>query len=447
MKRGPLAGREGNGTMQTGGSEPGPADRRRGEPLTAGRVALFTITILAVLLGAVILVKVQQIVILFLIGILLASAIEPVVNRLHARGLGRGQSVLVVYVLLFIAVGALVAVLVPTVINQVARFFTSAPNLIDDLRHSVQTSQSVFIRDNGPYLIDEIERRVTQADIPTERALTLATYLPGVFGYFIQGIITIVTTLMVGFYWITEKAIIKRVFLSFFGVEERRARVHMIWDDIETKLGGWIRGQLILMAIIGIVASIGYTLLGLKFSLLLGVLAGLFEIIPFFGPWISGVPAVLIALTQSWRLAVAVVVFMVAIQMIEGNVLVPRIMKDSVGLSPLLVVLAVLVGGTLLGPVGSIIAIPIAAAIQVLISDLVRSHQEALAAEGQQQAAQVFRWRGSGLPRRLQGVQPGPAVVSPVVELRPPETLAESAGDAGANGAAHHPAGARPLAH
>src|SRR3954454_10686153 len=403
-----------------GSGQDNSGEGRRWEGLTPWRMALNTMAVLLVLLVAVILVQIKAILILFLIGILLASAIEPIVSRLHARGLGRGQSVLIVYAFLFVILGGLLSILVPTIIGEIARFSSTAPNLIDDLRESVQTSQSAFIRDNGPYFLDQIQNRITQADIPTERALTLATYVPSIFGYFIQGLITIVTTLMVAFYWLTEKQIIKRVFLSFFSSDDRRAQALTIWDDIETKLGGWIRGQLILMGIIGVAASVGYSLLGVRFALLLGVLAGLCEIIPFFGPWISGVPAVLIALTQSWRLALIVVAFMIAIQLLEGNILVPRVMKGSVGLSPLLVVLAVLIGATVLGPVGGIIAIPVAAALQVFIMNLVRTHQDAVAAEERRTTAQVFRWRPTGLPRRLQGVEPGPAVVSAVVELHPP---------------------------
>ncbi|HET8626020.1 MAG TPA: AI-2E family transporter [Thermomicrobiales bacterium] len=405
--------------MQQGG---GPGERPRGNGLTPGRAMLITAAVLVVLLGAYIIVQIKSILILFLIGVLLATAIEPVVDRLHARGLGRGQSVLVVYAAILVVVGVLLGFLVPAVVNEIGKFINAAPNLIDELNESVKSNHSPFIRENGPYVLDEIERRIAQLDIPTERALSLATYLPSVLSYFIGGIITVVTTLLIGFYWITEKAIIKRVFLSLFP-DERRAHVHTLWDDIETKLGGWIRGQLILMGIIGIAASIGYAAMGLKFWMLLGVLAGLCEIIPFFGPWISGVPAVLIALTQSPRLALIVIAFMVAIQMIEGNLLVPRVMKNSVGLSPLLVVLAVLIGGTLLGIAGGVIAIPVAAVIQVLLGDLLRSHQEALAREGRADGTEerVFRWRPAGLPSRLQRVQPGPAVVSPVVELpRPP---------------------------
>jgi hypothetical protein len=111
-------------------------------------------------------------------------------------------------------------------------------------------------------------------------------------------------------------------------------------------------------------------------------------------------------------------------------------MKGTIGLSPLLVVLAVLVAITVLGPVGAIVAIPVAAALQVLIGDLVRTHQEALAVEGRGPAARVFRWRPVGLPRRLQNVAPGPAVVSPVVELSAPPAPPAGASADGADGLA-----------
>lgn len=399
-----------------------PRERRRrsGEPLTPGRVALYTLAVLAVLALALLVVKIKAILIIFMVGILLATAIEPIVNRLCTVGFGRGQSVLVAYLLLLIAVGGLFAVLVPSVIHELSVFFGTAPALLDSWKTSVQNSNSTFIRENAPFLIAEIERRSAQMDIPTEQALTFATYLPSLFGYLIQGIISVVTTLMVGFYWQTEKATIKRVFLSFFVSEDRRTRALTTWDNIETKLGGWIRGQLILMMIVGVVVSIGYSIIGLKFALLLGVLAGLCELLPFFGPWVSGIPAFLLALTQSWRHALAVIAFIFVMQMIEGNVVVPRVMKGSVGLSPLLVVLAVLIGITVIGPAGGILAIPIAAVIQVLINDLVLSSQQTpLPTEERRLSLQVFRWRASDLPRRLQGVKPGPAVVSAIVELDP----------------------------
>ncbi len=310
--------------MQTQGGGGG-----RWEGVPPWRMALNTITILAVLLVAVVLIQVKEILIVFPIGILLASAIEPSVDRLARRGVGRGQAMLLVYALLLVVICGLLAFLVPTIVSEVVRFFNTGPKLIDDLRASVQNSQSTFMRENGPYFLDQIEGRIAQVEIPTERALTRAAYVPSIFGYQIQGIITIVTTLMVGFYRLTENQIIKRVFLSLFVSDDRRTQALTIWDDIETKLGGWIRGQLILMAPIGIVASVGYSLLGLRFALLLGLIAGLCAIIPFFGPWISSFPAVLIALAQSWHLALVVVVFIIAIQLLEGHILVPRVMRAA----------------------------------------------------------------------------------------------------------------------
>ena len=411
--------------MQPSTPDPQPAQNRRSAPLTPGRVALYTLAVLAVLALAALLVKITAILIIFMVGVLLASAIEPIVNRLHAVGLGRGQSVLVAYGVLLIAVDGLLAVLVPTVFGELSLFFGTAPQLFESWQVSVNTSQSTFVRENGPFLLAEIERRFSQVDIPTEQALTMATYLPTFFGYLIQGLISIVTTLMVGFYWLTEKPTIKRVFLSSFISEGRRTRALSVWDNIETKLGGWVRGQLILMLIVGVVVSIGYSMIGLKFALLLGVLAGLCEMLPFFGPWISGTPAVLIALTQSWKQALLVVAFIFVLQMIEGNIVVPRVMKGSVGLSPLLVVLAVLIGITVIGPAGGILAIPLAAVLQVLVTDLVLTHHEVAKEADRASVLPVFRWRPTDLPHRLRGVKPGPAVVSQIVELEPAAVTAE----------------------
>ncbi|CAA9589017.1 MAG: hypothetical protein AVDCRST_MAG88-4492, partial [uncultured Thermomicrobiales bacterium] len=201
-----------------------PVERRRYGELTPGRVAVNTITVLAVLGTAVLLVQVKEILVLFLIGILLASAIEPIVERLHARGLDRGQAVGIVYVVGFLLLGALLAFLIPTVVREVVRFSASAPNLLRDLRESALASHHGLIRENGPYLVDQLEERLSRFEVPTEQAIDLAAALPSILGSLLAGVIAIVTTLMVTFFWITEKRVIKRVFLSYFVSEERRER-------------------------------------------------------------------------------------------------------------------------------------------------------------------------------------------------------------------------------
>jgi predicted PurR-regulated permease PerM len=182
--------------------------------------------------------------------------------------------------------------------------------------------------------------------------------------------------MIIAFYWMTEKAIIKRIVLGLLPFS-RRDRAHALWDQIEYRLGGWTRGQLVLCLTIGALSTVGYFLLGLQFWLALGILAGITEIIPFIGPFLGGGTAVAIAFTESWQKALAVAVFAIVLQQLEGAFLVPRIMRNAVGLTPLTVILAVLVGGSLGGPLGAVLAIPVGAAVQVLVQDLLRSRAEA----------------------------------------------------------------------
>ena len=137
-------------------------------------------------------------------------------------------------------------------------------------------------------------------------------------------------------------------------------------------LGGWVRGQLLLMLFIGVLAGVGYTLMGLKYTIVLAILAGLLEIVPLVGPWLGAIPAILVALTQDVRMALLVGVYILVIQLIEGNVLVPRVMGRTVGISPLIVIVGILVGTALGGIPGALVAVPLAAALQVILRNMLR---------------------------------------------------------------------------
>jgi predicted PurR-regulated permease PerM len=227
-------------------------------------------------------------------------------------------------------------------------------------------SQNDFIRTSGYRTLQRIEDaylEIRQSPrIAGGQVVGVATSVLGL-------LFTVVTVLIVAFYWMTEKAIIKRVMLGIVPIA-KRDRAHAIWDEIESKIGGWTRGQLILMASIGVISGIAYRILDLPFWLPLAIFAGITELIPFIGPFLGGGVAVIVALSDSWQKALIVVIFVLILQQIEGAILVPRVMRNAVGLTPLTVILAVLVGGVLLGPLGSILAIPISAAVQVLLQEL-----------------------------------------------------------------------------
>jgi predicted PurR-regulated permease PerM len=125
------------------------------------------------------------------------------------------------------------------------------------------------------------------------------------------------------------------------------------------------------MLIIGLVSTLAYLAMGLDYWLALGIWAGLTELVPFIGPILGGAAAFAVALTDSWQKALLVLVFVLILQQVESALLVPRVMRNSVGMTPLTVVLAVLIGSTLAGPLGAILAIPLGAAVQAIVQEVV----------------------------------------------------------------------------
>ena len=156
--------------------------------------------------------------------------------------------------------------------------------------------------------------------------------------------------------------------LGFFFGEDKKKEIGKFIDQLEIRLGGWARGEIILMALIGLLNFIGLTLLGIPFALPLAILAGLLEIIPVLGPFIAGIPAVVIGLSISPIMAVAVAALAFFAQQLENYVFVPKIMEKSVGVNPIITLIALSIGFRLLGVVGAIISVPVVLTLHVLIS-------------------------------------------------------------------------------
>ena len=181
--------------------------------------------------------------------------------------------------------------------------------------------------------------------------------------------VSIATVLAIVYFWLVEHARLQRYLLAFVPLE-RRAGSRDAWNEIETRLGLWVRGQLILMGTMGAATGIAYTILGVPSALLLALIAALTEAIPIVGPLLGAIPAVLVAATVSPQLALVVAGVYVVLQFIEGNVLVPMVMRNSVGISPLLVLLSLLVGAAVGGFIGAFLAVPVVASIELALARL-----------------------------------------------------------------------------
>jgi predicted PurR-regulated permease PerM len=303
----------------------------------------------------------------------------------------------------------------PVIREQAAAFRTQAPQSLADLRGAWQESGNALLAGPGQQLLGrgiafiQSPGQAQEINVPQGAALGLLTGLGG-------GVIGLVTVLIISFYYLMERSWIRRIVL-LDSAPETRIRVSRIWDEVEQKVGDWLRGQLTLCLVIGVTATIGYAVLGIQFWPLLGLWAGITEIVPILGPWLGGVPAVIIALTQGWEKAVLVIGFVVLLQLTENAVLVPRVMRGAVGLTPLTVFIAILAGTEFAGIPGALLAIPIAAIIQVMLSHYTEARREAKLAG--LSALPGWRWmRGSVSPPAFSPLAPetrsdGPPAVSP----------------------------------
>jgi predicted PurR-regulated permease PerM len=333
--------------------------------------------------------RVQEVLFLLILAILLATAIEPLVNRLRRGPFTRGSGVLVVYTLIILAIGIPIYAVAPSLVTQAASFSDTLPDRLQSLLPYADQLQPRPVQAAAVSAIESAIQAVQSPQNPPQDQIVQAGATAA------HTLLSFFTVFVLAYYWLVERPSIKRAILRTVPV--RRARdVNTVWMEVEEKLGGWVRGQLILMLAIGVMATIGYFFLGLPNPVLLGVTAGLFEIVPMIGPFLAFAPAVLVALAAiDPTRALAVVGYALVIQQIESNILVPRVMGRTVGISSLTVLLGILVGGALAGLPGAFLAVPLAGALQVILAHTLRTEDPSQAEE---HADPVDRAQHQGAP-------------------------------------------------
>jgi predicted PurR-regulated permease PerM len=338
-------------------------------------VARATLVVIAVGCACFLVWRVQEVLFLLMLAILLATAIEPLVKILRRGPFSRGAGVLAIYTLIIVLIGLPTYALMPSVLAEAAAFTTSLPDRLEQLRPYADGLHPALLAGMASRALDSVVQAVQAPQQPAQEQIVQAGTTLG------HTLLSFVTVFVLAYYWLVERASLKRVILR--AVPARQARgVNTVWLEVEEKLGGWVRGQLILMLAIGVMASLGYALLGLPNPVLLGVVAGLLEIVPMIGPFIAFAPAVLVALAVADPgRALLVAGYALIIQQIETNVLVPRVMGRTVGISPLTVLVGILIGAALAGLPGAFLAVPLAGALQVILAHMLRSEDASQAEE------------------------------------------------------------------
>jgi len=381
----------------------------------SGRPGLTPVSLLLVLIVGFLLYKIQLVLVLVLLAVLFATVIDRPVGMIERKKIPRPFAILFVYIGI---IGAIVlgGILVSPMIGREAdRFREEAPAQIRELRDSWLTGGNGLLSGAGADALDRLLLEFDNPSAPPEE-LTVGI-VAGIGG----GLVGLLTVLVMAFYYLMEKQFLRRLVLLQV-TDSSRERVARVWDSVEAQVGRWLRGQLILCMIIGTASLIGYGAMGVRFWPLLGLWAGLTEIIPIVGPWLGGIPAVIIAMTQSWDKALLVVIFVVFLQFMENTILVPRVMKGAVGLTPLTVFVAILAGTQYLSVAGALLAIPVAAAVQVILADYFRSRRGADATDT---TLPNWRWM-RGQFGVVGSVHPHPGSGSTESHSHSPSTVAQS---------------------
>jgi predicted PurR-regulated permease PerM len=335
-------------------------------------IPLWTLRGIGLALGVVLIyallqlsIAASRVFLLVFIAVLLASALEPILGKLRQRlpVVGRAGTILVVYLTFFVTVVGLAFVVVPAAVGQAQRILADLPPFFAEVRAWADTVRPAALATSLTALIDSVSTALkppdaSDPDTVVEVGITVA-----------ELVATLATLLTMVFLWLVERPRIQRYSLAFLPAEQR-AGARTAWNDVELRLGLWVRGQLTLMAAMGVMTGIAYGVLGVPGALLLALIAAITEAIPIVGPLLGAIPAVLVAATVSPELALIVAGIYVVLQFVEGNVLVPIVMRNAVGISPLLILVSLLIGAAAGGFVGAFLAVPVAASIEIVLQRL-----------------------------------------------------------------------------
>ncbi|MCL4365980.1 AI-2E family transporter [Patescibacteria group bacterium] len=290
---------------------------------------------------------IRDLLIILFVAVIFVSALAPLVKFLVKLKLPKILSIAITYIIIIAIIAVIIISIVPTLVEQSSRLIVAAPGLLAQFFNITNLDKSVFSSE-----LTSISRNLF--------SVTLSLF---------DNLLAIIFVLVITFYLLLEREKLESRIASLF--KNKEDRVGKLIVKIEERLGAWLQGQLILSLVIGILSYIGLTILSIPFALPLAMIAGIMEVIPVIGPIISALPAIFIALTISPVLSIGVAAMFFVIQQMEGHLIVPQVMKRAVGLNPLIVILAIAIGGRLLGIAGALLAVPMAVVIQIIATEII----------------------------------------------------------------------------
>ena len=340
-----------------------------GQPKTTFHdVETFTVfKVILILLFFVFLYLLRDIIMILLFAVIIASAVTPFANWLDQKKFPRLLGVLLLYLSLFVLALFLLSLVVPFVTGETNQLIKDLPNFIDRVSVSLEKAQESSSR-YVDFFNEMLNLLDTFSSYLQASSRSAFSFVISIFG----GLFSFLAIIVISFYLSVMRGGIES-FIRSVVPREYEASVLNIWRRSEIKVGRWLQGQLLLALIVGLAVYVVLSLLGVKFALLLGILAMVLELVPNVGPVLAAVPAVILAFTQSPALGLWVVLAYLIIQQLENHILVPVVLGRTVGLNPVVVILALLIGFKLAGILGMVLSVPMAAIIVEILDEFSRN--------------------------------------------------------------------------
>lgn len=317
-----------------------------------------------ILLAAVVLFLyiIKDILGIVFVSIVFASALDPWIDALQKRHIHRGLAIAGIYIIMFGIFSLIIFLLIPPIIAEVKSIAQNFPsyfsNVLETLKEAEGESEQFQIAANIQKGLDSLTEGLSKI------TGGLFTALTSIFG----GIFSLFGVLMLTFYMTVEEEGTKKFLRSISPVHIQPYLIQKI-NKVQIKLGAWLRGQLLLSGIIGLLSFIGLIILRVDYALVLALTAGVTEFIPYIGPFIGAVPAIFFAFNDSPMKAFLVLILYIVIQQLENQLIVPKIIQRSVGLNPMIVIIVMLIGARVGGVLGLLLAVPITTIFWVFLED------------------------------------------------------------------------------
>ena len=313
-------------------------------------------------------VSARSVLVLVIVAAFLAIGLNPIVSRLERAGMRRGLAVAIVFAGLLGFFTLFGYAVLPPVINQVSNFVDAVPHYVKDL----QGNGTIRDLDRRFGVIDKLNQYVTTGEFGTRIAGNVVSVTQQVAGFVLKALTILILTL----YFLSSFNAIKRTAYRLVP-RTRRARFSLISDEVLSRVGGYVAGAVVVALIAGVASFIWVSSLGIPYPLALALIVTLTDVIPLIGATIGAVIVTAVAFFVSLPVGIATGIFFLVYQQVENYLIYPRVMSRSVDVNPAAAIVGALIGGTLLGFVGALLAVPATAAIQLILREVLVPRQDA----------------------------------------------------------------------